>query len=591
MGSTDIKVNVSRVVHRNEMRLKLDFEYSNDIVEVVKSIPGARWSKTMHAWHIPYEDQMETGIYKLFPTGVQVNFNREPDARTSGEAKNRGPVDYVGKWTGYYKAFCDTMKLRRLSASTQYVYSEFFADFLRRNDNDDINNWQYHQIYDYIKKRAVDLGFTRKKQMLSAIKFYYEKVTGRDKMFFNLGIELSKVTMPVHINIAEIISINQRVHSLHDKLILFLAYHVNLTPGQIVNLSKDDLKHPVIEIKLSGNKVSHKYFENLWNAHVQYMKPARYLLEVNGKPMDREKLRKRVYKVLMHYQIKEIYTEQLKNAFITNDLAEQTRRIYQSNFLIFLEHFYFKHPVEISNADIKEFLLLYRNKSSSSQNSMINSLKFFYKVLYDRNIDDSYLVRPRTGNRLPDVLDRDEIVAIYRHIDNKKHKLLISLIYSAGLRRHEAQNLMLKDLNIKTGQLFIRASKGEKDRLTVLSPRVSSLLKEYLKEESPVRYLFEGNKKGYKYSCSSMANVLKGAARSAGIKRRVHLHMLRHSFATHCLEDGMDIRYVQELLGHFNLKTTERYTHLTALTMKKLRSPFDRLELDDEVDPNDNLPP
>jgi site-specific recombinase XerD len=250
-------------------------------------------------------------------------------------------------------------------------------------------------------------------------------------------------------------------------------------------------------------------------------------------------------------------------------------------FLHFLQSFHYKHPGTISNEEIKEFLLLTGRKSESYQNGMISALKFCYKMAYNRDIYERYLVRPRVGLHLPDVLDPDEIVAIYHQLENKKHKLLISLIYSAGLRRSEARNLKLTDLNIKAGQVFVREAKGNKDRLTVLSGKLIGLLKDYLAEFKPIKYLFEGDRLGEPYSFTSMGNVLKDAAKSAGIRRRVHLHMLRHSFATHCLEQGTDIRYVQVLLGHFNLKTTERYTHLTTIGMKKLKSPFDYLDINE----------
>jgi site-specific recombinase XerD len=214
---------------------------------------------------------------------------------------------------------------------------------------------------------------------------------------------------------------------------------------------------------------------------------------------------------------------------------------------------------------------------------MISALKFCYKLVYNRDINEQYLVRPKAGQHLPDVLDRDEIMAICNQLENKKHKLLISLTYSAGLRRSEVQELKMNDLNLKSGQLFIRECKGNKDRITVLSGRLAGLLKSYLEEYKPKKYLFEGDIPGEKYSFTSMSSALKDAAKSAGIKRRVHMHMLRHSFATHCLEQGMDVRYVQELLGHYNLKTTERYTHLTTIAMKKLKSPFDNLDFNNNT--------
>ena len=201
-------------------------------------------------------------------------------------------------------------------------------------------------------------------------------------------------------------------------------------------------------------------------------------------------------------------------------------------------------------------------------------------------------MRPHVGKRLPDILDKDEVLAIFHQLDNKKHKLLISLMYAAGLRRSEVQKLAIRDISIKTGEIFVREGKGQKDRVTVVSQKLKGLLALYLKEYTPKKYLFEGEKPGEMYSFSSMSNVLKAAARSAGIQRRVHLHMLRHSFATHSLEQGMDIRYVQELLGHSDLKTTERYTHLTTIALRKLKSPFDFLEIEENGSTfKDDLPP
>ena len=184
------------------------------------------------------------------------------------------------------------------------------------------------------------------------------------------------------------------------------------------------------------------------------------------------------------------------------------------------------------------------------------------------------------GKHLPDIFEKDEIVAIYTCLENKKHRFLIMLIYSAGLRRSEAQNLKIRDVNFKSNILFIRSAKGKKDRVTIIPGGLKELMNEYLKEYNPKVYLFEGDKPGEKYSFSSMNNVLKSAAKKAGIKHRVHLHMLRHSFATHSLENGMDIRYVQELLGHVNLKTTQRYTHMTSIALHRLKSPFEYLQLD-----------
>jgi site-specific recombinase XerD len=366
-------------------------------------------------------------------------------------------------------------------------------------------------------------------------------------------------------------------------LILFLAYHINLSPAEIAGLKVTDQLHYKIVAKLDNNTTVKAYLEALWTAHENNLRPVDYLFEILGKPMDAVKLRTRVYKLLMYYRLEEVYKEQLRSVIAQADVADQTRRTYASTFMQFIVSFGYKHPNEISNDEIREYLLLTGRQSEAQQNAVISALKFCYTLIYNRHIPENYLVRPKGSVRLPDVLDKDEIVAIYRQLDNPKHKLLICLIYSAGLRRSEAQLLKLRDINVKAGQIFIRDSKGKKDRITILSPNIVELMQAYLAKDKPETYLFEGERAGERYSFTSMSNVLKDAANSAGIKRRVHLHMLRHSFATHCLEQGTDIRYVQELLGHFHIKTTERYTHLTTVTRQKLRSPFDNLDINENA--------
>jgi site-specific recombinase XerD len=339
-----------------------------------------------------------------------------------------------------------------------------------------------------------------------------------------------------------------------------------------------------IEVNLPVNN----FLNKLIKAHIEFLQPEEYLFEIKKQQVTGKYIRKRVYSLLMHYKIEAIYREQLNNVFGLHELSDQTKRSYSSLMMYFLKCFGYKHPLEISNVEIKEFLLLCRKKSESYQNNVVSALKFCYKSIYGRDIDKVYLVRPKPGNRLPDILDKDEVVAIFNQLNNKKHKLLVAVIYSAGLRRSEVQNLKLSDLNLKSEQLFIREAKGRKDRITVISGKLRQLFLEYFKEYKPKKYLFEGDKPGEVYSFTSMSNALKGAARAAGIMRRVHLHMLRHSFATHALEQGMELRYIQELLGHVDLKTTQRYTHLTSVTRLKLKSPFDNLEFGE----NDvNLPP
>lgn len=236
-------------------------------------------------------------------------------------------------------------------------------------------------------------------------------------------------------------------------------------------------------------------------------------------------------------------------------------------------------------------MILHRGKSSSHQDNLVNSFKFFFEKVHNHTLSDKYVLRPRRGFHLPDYFSREEISAMLKTTENPKHKLLVAIGYTAGLRRKEIQNLRLADIDLKNNRLFIRNSKGKRDRYTLFSKHLHTLLREHIEKNSPKIYVFESVKPGVQYSTTSMSNVLKKMAKAAGIQRNVHLHMIRHSFATHLLEDGKDIRYVQELLGHRSIKTTERYTHIISDALLTVTSPFDRLVSETGFSSDDNRAP
>ena len=178
--------------------------------------------------------------------------------------------------------------------------------------------------------------------------------------------------------------------------------------------------------------------------------------------------------------------------------------------------------------------------------------------------------------KLPVVLSKGEVERILRAISNQKHYTLIMLIYSAGLRVGEAVALTLSDIDSERMRIRIRGGKGKKDREVMLSPNVLHQLREYWQQYQPQQYLFEGQQRG-QYSARSVQQVLKRAVAKANVNKSVTVHTLRHSFATHLLESGTDLRYIQLLLGHKNITTTQIYTHLTGSALTKIESPIDTL--------------
>lgn len=260
--------------------------------------------------------------------------------------------------------------------------------------------------------------------------------------------------------------------------------------------------------------------------------------------------------------------------------SESTKSTYSSYFKDF-QNYFSEHLLEnISIEEINRYILMLikeRNISASEQNQRINSIKFYYEKVLGREKQYFQLERPMKSVNLPKVLSKAEIQLILKNTDNIKHRCILSLIYSAGLRRSELINLLITDIISDRSQIRISQAKGKKDRFSILSPYLLEDLREYYKKYKPQKWLFEGNFAGKQYSPTSIANILKNACLSAGIKRKVTPHMLRHSFATHLLEQGTDLRYIQELLGHESSKTTEIYTHVSNKNLSMIKNPIDEL--------------
>lgn len=216
--------------------------------------------------------------------------------------------------------------------------------------------------------------------------------------------------------------------------------------------------------------------------------------------------------------------------------------------------------------------------SPSLINQSVNAIKLYYKVMGTKEIDFSKVERPLRNKMLPCIYSREEVRRIILGIENEKHKLMIFLIYSAGLRISELLNMQVTDILVDRKMVLVRRSKGRKDRYTILAETALKMVLDYIEKESPTKYLFEGQFGG-RYSDTSVRKILNRAKYNAGVETKGSLHALRHSFATHLLESGTDLRYIQELLGHSSSKTTEIYTHVSTLNLGKIKSPGDMINL------------
>ncbi len=260
--------------------------------------------------------------------------------------------------------------------------------------------------------------------------------------------------------------------------------------------------------------------------------------------------------------------------------SPSTVKTYVGALQVFLQYFGDRDIETLNNEDVILFMhdrIVGQQLSFSYQNQVVNAIRLFFREIVRSNIEPEQLQRPRREHKLPHVLSRREVKLLLGSIRNVKHRCMLSLIYACGLRRGEMLRLRPSDIDSDRQLLIIRQAKGYKDRMVPLTPRIIEMLRDYFRVYKPKTWLFEGQVVGEPYGERSIQLVLRQAVDAAGIKKPVTLHWLRHSYATHLLESGTDLRYIQTLLGHKSSKTTEIYTHVSEHSIQKIRSPFDDL--------------
>jgi integrase/recombinase XerD len=213
--------------------------------------------------------------------------------------------------------------------------------------------------------------------------------------------------------------------------------------------------------------------------------------------------------------------------------------------------------------------------SRSYHDQLISALRLFCRNVMRERIEDLPLVRPRRERRLPTVLSREEVRRLLRALENPKHTAILAVVYSAGLRVSEVVALRMEDLDRERGLIHVRRGKGAKDRYTLLADAAWSAIDRYLEGGSPGTWLFPGATPSRHLSSRSVQKIVEHARVTAGIQKTFSVHALRHSFATHLLEAGTDLRFIQELLGHGSARTTQIYTHVSTRDLRRIRSPLD----------------
>lgn len=259
--------------------------------------------------------------------------------------------------------------------------------------------------------------------------------------------------------------------------------------------------------------------------------------------------------------------------------SPKSRKAYTghvSRFLEWLQKTKDKRSFSLEDIRAYSLWLIDRNTSHSYVNQAVSALKFFLVKVLKRSDAVGELARPKKEKKLPDVLSTQEVLRILEAVENLKHRAILFLVYSSGLRVSEVVQLKQEDIDTDRNLIHIRQAKGHKDRFSVLSAVAADILSSYIKKYRPDEWLFAGAEDGKHLAIRTVQKIFENACDKAKINKDVSIHSLRHSFATHLLEGGTDLRYIQELLGHNSSKTTEIYTHVSRRDLSRIQSPLDQ---------------
>lgn len=388
-----------------------------------------------------------------------------------------------------------------------------------------------------------------------------------------------------------------------------------ILPTMVLKPIKDNNKEDRIGLFVQGNKIMNniikqlqavKWSENLQCWHVPctlqdyhaVRLALKELVTADSRQLKQFLIKRKTAGKLQQKagQKKPVMTEQLMaisepNMFLLQRMVEHlelkayspsTVRTYKNEAGIFLQTLQNKQADTLTSDDVRRYIHYCISELKLTENtvhSRLNALKFLYEQVLRHEKFFIEIPRPKKHLQLPKVLGEEELRRLFSAPKNLKHKALLFVAYSAGLRVSEVINLRLQDIDRERKQLFIHCSKGKKDRYVMLSPLVLDVLEQYYKmsEVKPVNYLFEGPQKAEPYSIRSAQQIFSDARKKAGILKTISFHCLRHSFATHLLEKGVDVIFIKDILGHFDIKTTQRYLHVKRDLLINIESPIDQL--------------
>lgn len=571
-----MSIIIRKIWHRDAFRIGIFFDYTIEIKTILQSI-GALYSTTLSCWYVNY-DTASYSLLKQHFDSIQIDTSTDSSVTetqlVTGVGRDLSPITSSALQLGSTQ-----------SSNPVHKTVQLFQPKLRLQLLENIGKYWVFKMH-YHSEIAKQLLAVKGVYWNSAYKSYMalrnpkvkkevEEILGVSPFF---GDDYSsketqhkgqKITIKPHFeDVAWIEIYVPKLVVVHEQLKRFSMSKYNKNKNCYL-LPAAPLVYESIQLQMETYSI---LIEN--ELPIDYLQKKNM---PNRKQIDLTKTKQTIFDQVPDEG--RPYVEDLVDTLLALNYSSSTLRTYCASFIQFLRHIEYRNPEYVTQKEIIRFLgsLMERGLSSSSGHSMVNGLQFYFHQVLGKHEMEFRLPRPKKEKKLPTVLTMEECLRIFQVVDNPKHKLLLLIGYGAGLRVSEIVNLKWKDILFSEYKIHISNAKGKKDRMVMLPFSIVQSLEIYRQLYNGKHYVFEGQFAGEPYSTTSVQQVMRDALKKSGLEKKASVHTLRHSFATHLLENGTDIRYIQQFLGHSSIKTTTIYTHLTKSAVDKIQSPLDRL--------------
>lgn len=566
-------ITVKKLIHRGGEKIGIYSAKNAENISKLKSL-HCRWSMTWKCWYFEYTKANWENLKKQFDH-ILIENPKNKASKSLEPGENRHVIAPIKPLEN--KEFALRQDGEHKAEKPVEIYEVWFDGVIGKY-------WTMRMTYHsklskaLLQIKGVYWNKQHKKYMVfrsSTVKTQVEALLGKGTIFPNdfyaavVVAHLNEISVEAYNenknwvlvripNVSELHYALKRLHQTH--------FHRGFNCYQVL-ASRQHLK--VLKELGALHKLALKF-----EVHEDYFKKR---LDSNLKSVELSAIRENLIRKVP--EVAQGYILAMSDYLMAKNYSHHTIRSYTDAMLLFLQHTGYANPDLMTEQQIVSYLgaMMRKGLKASSGNTFVNALKFYFLEVLKRDYTEITIPRPKKEKQIPAVLTWEECLQIFRSINNPKHKLLLMLTYGSGLRLGEVVKLEWSDILWDSHKIFVRAGKGKKDRFTVLPHLAIEFLHHYRGLHPGDRYVFEGQYDGSPYSTRSVQKIMQRAVSDAKLEKRATVHTLRHSFATHLLEVGTDIRYIQTLLGHSDIRTTTLYTHITAPSVNHIKSPLDTL--------------